>query len=273
MIPDPSDAGLCLRLPPFRRAREYRLYDTSGRRYIDLWQLDGHAILGHRGASVSAALKNLISKGLLGDLPSTAANPLVRALRELLPSHPFVRLYRSLEGCLGALSAWRGRVVRAADIADPASGDPHAGADIRAWRPLAPVIEPTARVLVPVLPFAVCGGPWAACFREEPRVAPSEAVSAVALEGVRRGIVGLRRYAAGSVASALARLDCPSWAVDGIYVRPRFSRLIYPEVFDSFLREGLVLSPRYDCPSILPALLSEGEIAKTVGLFRSIPPQ
>lgn len=276
MIPDPADVGLCPRLPVVRRAREYRLYDVSGRRYVDLWQVDGHAILGHRGVGVSTALKNLISRGLLGDLPSPAANRLVRALRELLPSHPFVRVYRSLDGCLGALSAWRGRAVGVADIADPiVPSNPAENVEISAWRPHAPAFASAARAVVPVLPFGICGGPWAACFREDPKdsVPPSEAVSAVALEGVTRGILGLRRHAVGAVASVLARTDTPSWEVTGIYLTPRFPRLVYGDVFDSFLREGVVISPRYDCPSILPSTLSDGEIAKTVGLLRSIPPQ
>jgi hypothetical protein len=276
MIPDTLDAGLSARLPPFRRARDYRLYAVSGRRYLDLWQADGHAILGHRAARVGAAAKSLVSRGLLHDLPSTATRRLERLLRELLPSHPFVRLYRDVGGCLRALSAWSGRGVGVSDVVDPAMPGPDAGGEIRLWRPfLKRAVAAHARALVPVLPFAICGGPWAVCFDTDPGTATpvSEVVSPLALEGVAGGILGLRRYTPGPMAAALADPGSPNWLVEGVYVAPRFAPSLYPEVFDAFLTAGVVLSPRWGCPSILPALLSDGEMARAVGLFRQIPPQ
>jgi len=57
-------------LPVIRRARGYRLYGQDGRRYLDLWQGGGRALLGHRPARVTTVLKNVISTGLVTDLPS-----------------------------------------------------------------------------------------------------------------------------------------------------------------------------------------------------------
>jgi len=285
MIPEPGDAGFCARLPVVRRARGYRLYDSAGRRYVDLWQLHGHAILGHRGAGASAVMKNAISKGLIMDLPSAAAGRLVRVLRELLPSHPFVRVYGSLDRCLQGLAAWCRRSVRAADVVDPATaeGDRPASADqasapgaIVAWRPFLPSWEyADALALLPILPFATCGGPWAVCLREDPRDAlpQSEPICAAVLEATVRAVAGLRRHSEGPLGPLVAPVAVGRWQIRGPYVTPRFARERYGEVFDAFLRGGVILSPRWSCPSLLPATLSDGEIAKTVGLFRAIPAQ
>jgi glutamate-1-semialdehyde aminotransferase len=51
-------------IPPIRRARGFRLYDGAGRRYLDLWQADGNAILGHRGAGMVTAVKAALDRGL-----------------------------------------------------------------------------------------------------------------------------------------------------------------------------------------------------------------
>jgi hypothetical protein len=277
MIPEPGEPGLCALLPSFRRAREYRLYDERGRRYLDLWQADGHALLGHRAARVSAAMKNAISRGLVADLPSGADRRLTAALRRVLPSHPFVRLYSGLGRCLAGLSAWRGRETHAADIPDPAvpeAAERPGSGEVIVWRPFVPC-SLAAGAVVPVLPFAMGGGPWALCFRQDAGRAlpPSEPVSAVLLEGAARALAGLTQYTVGPLGPQILRLGCPSWRVAGVYVTPLFDRGLYPAVFEAFLREGVVLSPRYDCPSLLPASASEGEVALAIGLFRANPAQ
>ena len=120
MIPDPRDPGLISSIPEIRRARGYRLYDRAGRRFLDLWQGHGSAILGHRASGVSTLMKGVISRGLTADLPSGGRRALERELRELLPTHPHARLYGSLEGCLEALSRLRGSPVRASGSHSPA---------------------------------------------------------------------------------------------------------------------------------------------------------
>ncbi len=278
MIPDPGDPGLLHALPAFRRARGYRLYDGAARRYLDLWQADGHAILGHRPPGVTKLMKGGLSRGLIADLPSVRGGRLARALRSLLPGHPHVRVYAGLGRCLEALSLWRGAVVRVPDIpeAHEAAGAPVAasGRAMAVWRPFVDMgAAVAADVLVPVLPFHMGGSPWAVCFRDDPGtgVPASEPVSSVILEAAAAAVGLLARYAAGAVCDEIGRLAPVSWRRDGVYVSPRFPRERYPAVFRGFLDRGVVLSPRYDCPSILPAEASEGERAVLVGLFRAYP--
>ena len=52
-----AERALLDEVPRIRRARAFRLYDVTGRRFLDLWQAGGEAILGHRAARTGAALK------------------------------------------------------------------------------------------------------------------------------------------------------------------------------------------------------------------------
>ena len=70
-----------LSLPEFRRAREYRLYTGDGRRYLDLWQENGHAAGGHRSGRWRETLSNKLSRGLSLPLPGPEADKLRRAVR------------------------------------------------------------------------------------------------------------------------------------------------------------------------------------------------
>ena len=49
------------RIPPVRRARDYHIYDESGRRYLDFYQDGGRAVLGHRPPNVAKTLKNVLA--------------------------------------------------------------------------------------------------------------------------------------------------------------------------------------------------------------------
>jgi hypothetical protein len=94
-------------LSPLRRARAYRLYDAGGRRYLDMYQEHGTAILGHRPEGMQRVFKSASAKGLWASFPSSHGKALEKAAGQLLlddlpdlkESAVRVRLYPSLE-CL-----------------------------------------------------------------------------------------------------------------------------------------------------------------------------
>jgi hypothetical protein len=61
------------------------------------------------------------------------------------------------------------------------------------------------------------------------------------------------------------------WARRGPYIRATFSAGEYSRVFGAFLRAGVLLSPVYPGPSILPGECSPGEARLLAGLFARIP--
>lgn len=60
------------------------------------------------------------------------------------------------------------------------------------------------------------------------------------------------------------------WERRGVYLSARCSRRAYDEVFDSYLAAGIVLSPRYPGPSVIPGELSDGEAKKVVAVTEHV---
>ena len=88
--------------PRIRRARAFRLYDVSGRRFLDLWQAGGGAVLGHRAARTGAALKAALDRGLSAPLPTAWESRLICALAARFPSYRSFRLFATRERALEA---------------------------------------------------------------------------------------------------------------------------------------------------------------------------
>lgn len=245
---DQGEARL-LKMGAVGRARGYRLYTTDGRRLIDLYQDGGRAILGHGSSRSTLAARNAAERGLVARLPSVYHDRLVRAVRSLIPGAAVVRVYRSMERALAALSAWLGRPLTFADVADPALGDE---GEISLWRPFLSSRAP-CRILLPVLPFA--GDPPQVVVADSEDAPPSELVAPYQLAGLARAAYDL---AAAPVPQAL---DLPGFRAVGPYLVPSVSGEAYARRFSVFLKEGVLLSPWDSVPSIVPAESSSGERA------------
>jgi hypothetical protein len=268
-------------LPSIRRARGYRLYDRAGRRYLDLFQDGGGAILGHRGASVLTGMKNALAQGLAAGLPSVWESRLESAINRMFPAYRSVRLYSSRKRAIEAASRFLGRRLDPTDVADPAldpPADPSAGAAV--WRPFlpkAPETEgsagPRAAVLLPVLPFSISGSPAPACFLEAaPEGVPdSDLIPGFILAGAVRALAALDRQKDRDAFASIGIDGTRGWKRAGPYVRPTFDEAEYPRVFAEYLRAGVLLSPEYPGPSVLPGECSPGEKKLLARLFASIP--
>jgi len=266
-----AERALLDEVPRIRRARAFRLYDVAGRRLLDLWQAGGEAILGHRAARTGAALKAALDRGLSAPLPTAWESRLFSALAARFPSYRSFRLFSTRERALAAASRALGGTVAAADLADPGLGTRGSGR-VGLWRPFLGD-EPDWQVLLPVLPFTLGGSPAAACFREalSDGVEPSDTVPGIAVIAALRGLAGLGPARSGEPFGPRDLDDCPGWERRGPYLRPLFPADAYPGVFRAFLARGVLLSPLYPGPSILPGEASDGERRLVLSLFHSIP--
>lgn len=66
-----------------RRARGWHVYDSAGARYLDFWQADGAALLGHRPRGLGRLIAAELDRGLLAGLPTAWAARSTRALQRL----------------------------------------------------------------------------------------------------------------------------------------------------------------------------------------------
>jgi hypothetical protein len=257
-------------LPPVVRARDFRLYAQDGRRFVDLWQNNGAAILGHTHTGILRELKNAAERGLYAPLPHSQERRLLKALAALLPGMSF-RLYRGEGALLQALGT--------AGFPDPAleaTMPPPPAAAL--WRPFLDSAPPGDRPLMPVLPQ-----PWpdalsVLALPPEPEgiaLAPpdSQLIPPTILAAATRGVYGLIAAKAARGSPRWPRiekaLDEKKWRRRGIYLCREGAPddEAYAALFRLFLERGFLLPPVRTQPLILPGALSPGEEAKLADLL------
>ncbi len=256
-------------LPLFRRARGYRLYDHSGQRYLDLYQGNGSGLLGHRAFRITTELKDVISRGLISDLPSVYLRRMEKALLGQFPEYRACRIVCSRARALELASHYMGSDVDKA--CDPLI-EPESDSPLKVWRPFC-ALSTSSEILLLILPFMMGGAPVCLVFRGVLPVdfPPSDNVSPVILAGALRALHNLKRYQPASWFREDLLCRAPGWNQRGIYILPAFEAGSYREVFNVFLKGGILLSPEYPGPSILPAEASEGEYKKMIKLFEQNP--
>lgn len=239
------------RLSMIRRARGFHLYTTSGKRYLDLWQADGRAILGHRRTKVDAAFTEALSQGLAAPLPSKHLRRLESALRGLFPEHPILWL-----------------------VAEGGANDGPVGeGPERVWRPFLPAERDRetrgSAAVEPVLPYPLAPTPRLVCARGDLGLSGSTKletqVSPPVLAGLARAASDLETALLQPLPRSYERapelISEELFQVEGPYLSFRGSETEYERLFDRCLEKGVVLNPRHDLPSIVPGVLSDGETA------------
>jgi len=273
-------------IPEIRRARGYRLYSYDGRRYIDCYQNGGRAVLGHRAGKLTKTLKNVISKGLILDLPSVHARRLKKAVRGILPDFERVLIFGNRERAIEALS------LDDSEIEDPAierRKEVKAGSrgDAALWRPFLRGIDWSGfKILLPILPFSMADSPCVVCIRNgidlklsEDGLPEDDVVSPVMLAGATRSIYDMPKYQIppwaekffGNTSGSKNENSAAGWKRNGPYLTCLCEREAYEGIFRAFLENGVLISPYYPGPTILPAEVSDGELKKIVRLFYRFP--
>jgi hypothetical protein len=261
-------------LPRVVRSRDFRLYAQDGRRFVDLWQNNGAAILGHTPTGILRELKNAAERGLYAPLPHSQEQRFLKALAALLPGMSF-RLYR---GGVEALLRTLGTEL----FPDPAveADMPPPPAPLL-WRPFLDNAPPADRPLIPVLPQ-----PWPdalsvlalppAPVKTALSLPDSQLIPPTILAAATRGVYALiaAKPARGRplyprVEKALAE---KKWLRRGIYLRRATAPddEAYAALFRLFLEQGFLLPPSPAHPLILPGILSPGEEAKLAGLLGGV---
>lgn len=276
--PDLVHAELLRLIGPVRRARGYRLYTHDGRRILDLHQDGGRAILGHRGGHIVTALKNGLERGPASPLPSVYTRRLETAVRTLIPESRVVRVFSNSERALSAISRWFGRSVAPTEVVDPVwsvdgparqHDDPRLqpdemdrpGAMVAIWRPFLPsghspfTRKPERWAILPILP-AVGDSPPQVVLFSSAEAPESEIVSAFRLAALVRGAYDLVSEPARS------ELTLPGFRSVGPYLLPEPTDRSYSDRFRIFLNHGFLTSPAESVPSIVPAEMSAGELAR-----------
>ncbi len=262
-------------MPIIVRARGYRLYDKTGQRYIDLYQNNGRAILGHRPPGLSQTMKSTISRGLLAEYPSIYGGRLEKILRLMFTDYSVFRMYANRERTLEALSMVLGKRVRGSHILDPAMTDT-VDERLMYWRPFIPEQQVKPDLLLPIFPFPGSFAPHVVCVRNMDilkRMPASDLLSPFLIDALIKTLSALIRTMHSNVGygSEFQRLiDVLEWDRRGSYINTRLEPAVYIEVFKKALEQGVLLPPGANFPIIIPREFSEGEIKGVLQFVRSV---
>lgn len=125
-----------------------------------------------------------------------------------------------------------------------------------------------AAAILPVLPFPLGPSPQAVLFRTAEAaasVAPSDVVAPFWLSGLTRTLALLAAAPAGygePLWSRFDRLAAGVWARRGPYLYPRCSPGEYPAFFTAALGAGVLVSPDWRMPSVVPGRFSAGDLRR-----------
>jgi hypothetical protein len=234
-----------------RRARRCYLYTQSGKRLTDMYQEAGRAILGWEGDTARRVFKNTLNRGAAGSFESQEAFQLEKAIRKLLPGFPVIRWYAGASSAL--ITHWRPwlhtcSVLHGEDIPGPAV------------------------LLLPPFPFILNSVILAA--RDEQTIAQIDQSGAALcplqvplfppclLAAITRSIYDLMRELPERNEAGWKRYDRvlePYWNRRGPYLFPRLDRTSYAGFAAKCLDAGLVISPDFDIPSIIPWQADAGD--------------
>lgn len=255
---------LLAEVPAYRRARGYRIYSEKGQRFLDFYQDGGHALLGHRHPAIILEMKNLLSRGQIAPYPSRFLPLTVNAVATLIPVAAEVRIYRNEERALAAAGSHLKRPLLRSDIGDPALPG-RCSAALALWRPFLEAETVDSPLLLPVLPFSTPPSPAVLVFLEKPAkdVPPSEDCSPLSLAALKKSIFELIKYIEAFDRSRWPLFDSPSiWSRKGPYLTLNIEEQKFAPLFTKMLENGILLSPRYPGPSIIPGEFSPGEPAR-----------
>jgi hypothetical protein len=272
---DEADELLRL-LPPIGRARLWRLYAREKAeglpgRFLDLWMDGGRAILGAKGTGLGTVAKAAIDRGLTRPMPSAWERRLEKALLADHPGYAAARFYRSEEEARLALASFLGKGEL--EVLDSASRESAAAssADAVLERPFAaylPGFEAAGRIApafaLPLLPCPSALAPGAVLARDAAKAPRGELAPPMKLEAAARALGEFARLTSTYDEALWRRADRRLSAFferRGPYLYPRHGAAEHGEFFRKALSAGLLVSPVYELPSILPADFDDGELA------------
>ena len=230
-----------------------------------MYQLGGRALGGHRPEGLSHRFKNVLSRGIWGELPSAYPGQLKALLAPLFPGHPQILLFPHRIEAENFLAERYGNLP----LLDPAMAPLERGRPAL-WRPLCPGSYEEASALMPILPFPgnfapapVCLGPGEPFLPEEERVTQEMGCSPVLTAALIQAVTLLPKLADKGKEGTWSRFDGISrgfWRRTGPYLAFTGGAETYGEFFKGALEAGILLHPGTDGPSIIPLNFTDGEI-------------
>lgn len=260
-------------LPSVHRARDCRLYDRRGNRYLDLWRNGGRALLGHRPDLAYKELKKVLQKGVVAEYPSIYTDRLKKALRRMIPGNWEIRLFSSWERALSAARELLHRkgqerlpnlevVVEPYRCTDPELVGRDPGGAVF-YRPFYAFPYHKVPLVVPLVPFPGAFAPQPLLIGEvfaKEELPLDDPISPVLAATLTRTVFNLIQLSKATL-PPWEEWELPGWSRISCYLIPRFDLSQYHRVFVAFMERKILIPPLPEDPLILPMEWSKGEKA------------
>ena len=241
------------------RARNCFLYTKKGTRLTDLYQEEGRAILGWEGGSAFTMLKNIISRGQNGSFICEEKSRIEKAVSELFASNRKVLFFYSKSDALAA-----GYTL-----------SPEKTNYFRPWNSVNEKInipEIDSLVFAPPLPWAE--PVYLLALRSELLQADPDKTAFI--KGSVKLPFSLETACTRSIYNLIKALQerqekdwfiydpviTKYWKREGPYLFPKISKEDYDRFVLHCLECGLIISPEYENPSIVPFGADRGNFTK-----------
>ena len=285
-----------------KRARGIYLYTEKSVRLTDCFLDGGRAILGHGGGKAKTAFKDCFERGANGFYDSGLLPAFEKAVKQLLPRNfTTIRLYTEktaapLEGISYSLESSREKADAALEQTSYSLESAREKAEPVLWRPWLeisgksteqptgyPKIQivhnvegdfPAIVKIVPPFPYAteLCVYAFSTACGEEmlQNLPKNDIVPAPLLAAFTRGFYDLK-IALGTYTEndfkANSKVFEPFFIRNQCYLFPKIPEEKYKDFVLKCLDIGIVISPDYNVPSIMPWRANSGDLKKISKVF------
>jgi hypothetical protein len=239
---------LMAKVPPLRRARGWRLYTEGGKRLLDMYCDEGRAVMGAKPGEQGKFAKALIDMGLASAYPSLWEARLRKALYDWAPDYPIARFY-----------AFERKI---ADLQLPI------------LRPFGEYFEDLGRpsMLWARPPAARAWSFGILLLREGSNIEslpPEDRIPPLQLAIATRSLsdlIGFKVHYNEALWTKIDPFATKLFLRRGPWLVPRYEEAAHEKVFSAALEAGILLSPAYRWPSLVPGEFDKGEAAPLANL-------
>jgi hypothetical protein len=264
-----SDAVRLLRkLPSIRRTRFWHLYAYSGKRYLDFWAEGGRGVMGFRSSGIGRVAKAFIDTGLVSVLPGIWEYRLKKAVLKWHPEYKdalfFSSELRAIEEC-GKLSLDHMAPEYHKDnmVFELPFGEFLLGTSNSAEYPKDDTAIPSFSVAILPCHSAFSFGIVLVKDNSTAGSIESDIVAPIFLATACRALSNLDTFVSWYNEKHWSKIDT---YIEGIFKRngpwlyPLHSADRHEAFFEACLEGGILVSPEYNQPSLVPGEFDKGEL-------------
>lgn len=272
---------LTAQIPGIRRARGWRLYTENGRRLLDFYQDQGRGVMGWKVDGATRLAKALLDKALTAPYPSVWQKRLERAVLAWKPTFTSVlvfdneteakQVFRNLSGLLGVvlndIAPFAGLEMPFAEFL------PNDGQD-------SGLLEDGKKLAVARLPLARSLAPGILLFSKEAsqeleacgKLPPQAPVAAFKLGAAVKSLQSLAAFHEKYQETLWKQIDPfieNLFSRQGPWLFPAYPASEHKSIYRDCLASGILISPTYDFPSLIPGEFDLGEIKVLADIART----